>query len=131
MRGAAYSGLLSVKVPSHTPLLDEACPPLQRALASGRRFPITSREILLAGSDGDRIFSASDALAKLACQIRRPIDRAATLEALAELGVDRVLGLGPGHALAEMMQAHSPSIRCYAANGFHTVDGLRDWVLFE
>jgi [acyl-carrier-protein] S-malonyltransferase len=83
---------------------------------------------LLAGGDGERIFSVSDATAKLACQVARPIDWAATLEALAELGVDRVLDLGPGHALAEMMQSFLPSIRCYAADGFRTLAGLRDWI---
>ena len=62
------------------------------------------RRFLLAGDGGERIFSVPDATTKLACQVARPIDWAATLEALAELGVDRVLDLGPGHALAEMMQ---------------------------
>jgi [acyl-carrier-protein] S-malonyltransferase len=50
------------------------------------------------------------------------------LEALSELGVSRALDLGPGHALAEMMQAFLPSIRCYAADGFHSVSGLRNWI---
>ena len=32
-----------------------------------------------------------------------------------------MLDLGPGHALAEMMLASQPSMRCYAADGFRTV----------
>ncbi|WP_409190268.1 hypothetical protein [Bradyrhizobium sp. RDM4] len=65
---------------------------------------------------------------KLACQVARPVDWSAALEALAELGVNRVLDLGPGHALAEMMQAFRPDIRCYAADGFRTLHGLRNWI---
>ncbi len=68
---------------------------------------------------------------KLACQVARPIDWSATLEALAELGVNRVLDLGPGHALAEMMQAFLPDVRCYAADGFRTIKGLRRWIASE
>ena len=126
--GAARSGLLAVKIASHTSRLARACKPLQEALDASRRVPIASQRILLAGGDGERIFSVSDATVKLAGQAARVIDWSATLEALAELGVDRVLDLGPGHALAEMMQAFLPDIRCYAADGFHSVDGLRSWI---
>ncbi|WP_076866039.1 acyltransferase domain-containing protein [Bradyrhizobium mercantei] len=130
-QGAVRSGLLAVKIASHTPLLDQARVPLQRALGASRRSSIANQRILLAGGDGERIFSPASATSKLACQVARPIDWAATLEALAEFGVERVLDLGPGHALAEMMQGVLPSIRCYAADGFRTVDGLRSWVASE
>ncbi|MDH2403730.1 acyltransferase domain-containing protein [Bradyrhizobium sp. SSUT18] len=130
-QGAARSGLLAVKIASHTSRLACAFKPLQEALDASRRFPIASQRILLAGGDGERIFSASDATVKLACQVARPVDWSATLEALAELGVSRVLDLGPGHALAEMMQAFLPDIRCYAADGFRTIEGLRNWMTSE
>lgn len=130
-QGAARAGLLAVKIASHTRRLEPACTPLQRALATSRRTPVADRRTLLAGDGGERIFSVTDATAKLACQIARPIDWAATLEALVELGVDQVLDLGPGHALAEMTQGFHPSIRCYAADGFRTIDGLRNWVVSE
>jgi [acyl-carrier-protein] S-malonyltransferase len=130
-QGAARTGLLAVRIASHTRQLESACRPLQQALDTSRRSPVASQRILLAGGDGERIFSASNATAKLAYQVARPIDWSATLEALAELGVSRVLDVGPGHALAEMMQAFLPSIRCYAADGFRTADGLRSWVASE
>ncbi|WP_248879135.1 acyl transferase [Bradyrhizobium japonicum] len=130
-QGAARAGLLSVKIASHTRRLGPACTPLQQALATSRRTPVADQRTLLAGDGGERIFSVTDATAKLACQIARPIDWATTLEALVELGVDQVLDLGPGHALAEMMQGFHPSIRCYAADGFRTIDGLRSWVASE
>ena len=126
--GAARAGLLAVKIASHTSRLEPAQEPLRQAIESSGHSAIASQRILLAGSDGERIFSATNAMAKLARQIARPIDWSATLEALAELGADRALDLGPGHALAEMMQAFLPSIRCYSADGFATLDGLRNWI---
>ncbi|MET4204425.1 MULTISPECIES: acyltransferase domain-containing protein [unclassified Bradyrhizobium] len=125
---AARAGVLAVKIASHTSRLERACDPLKQALEASRHASVAHQRILLAGDGGERIFSVSDAMAKLACQVARPIDWAATLEALAEQGVDRVLDLGPGHALAEMMQGFLPSIRCYAADGFRTADGLRNWI---
>lgn len=124
----ARTGLLAVKIASHTTKLASACKPLQQALDASRHAAVSGQRLLLAGGDGERTFSVSNATAKLAYQVAHPIDWAATLEAVAELGVDRVLDLGPGHALAEMMQAYLPSIRCYAADGFRTMDGLRNWL---
>jgi [acyl-carrier-protein] S-malonyltransferase len=127
MQGAARTGLLAVKIASHTSHLEQACEPLKQALAASTCAPVAHR-LLLAGDGGERIFSVPDATTKLAYQVARPIDWAATLEAFAELGVDRVLDLSPGHALSEMMQGSLPSIRCYAADGFRSVDGLRNWI---
>lgn len=124
----ARAGLLAVRIASHTTRLERACVPLQQALDAGRPSAIASRRVLLAGGDGERIFSVVGATAKLAYQVARAIDWSATLDALAELGVNRVLDLGPGHALAEMMQASQPSMRCYAADGFHSLEGLRHWI---
>ena len=126
--GAGRAGLLAVRIASHTSQLEQAGEPFQQALRSSRHAAIAGHRILLAGGDGERIFSATRAMAKLAHQIACPIDWSATLEALAELGVSRVLDLGPGHALAEMAQAFLPSVRCYAADGFHSADGLRNWI---
>ncbi|MHC2438762.1 acyltransferase domain-containing protein [Bradyrhizobium sp. USDA 4451] len=127
----ARSGLLAVKIASHTSRLEQACGPLRQALDASKRFPISGQRILLAGGDGERIFTPSRATAKLARQVAQPIDWATTLTALSELGITRVLDLGPGHALAEMAQAFLPSIRCYAADGFHGIDGLRSWTALD
>jgi malonyl CoA-acyl carrier protein transacylase len=129
--GAAHTGLLSVKIASHIAQLERACEPFQNALDSSKLSLIAGSRILLAGGDGERIFSAVKGTAKLARQIARPIDWSATLDALAELGAVRVLDLGPGHALAEMMHGFIPSIRCYSADRFRTLDGLRNWLISE
>lgn len=124
----ARTGLLAVKIASHTTRLAQACKPLNQALDASRHGAVAGQRILLAGGDGERIFSAAGATAKLAKQVAHPIDWSATLEALAELGITAVLDLGPGHALAETMQAFRASIRCYAADGFRTIAGLRKWI---
>lgn len=124
----ARAGLLAVRIASHTTGLAQACKPLQQALDASRHASVAGQRVLLAGGDGERIFQVTGATAKLASQVAHPIDWAATLEALAELGVTAALDLGPGHALAEMMRASQPSIRCYAADGFRTIDGLRHWI---
>ncbi|WP_247989337.1 hypothetical protein [Bradyrhizobium sp. 186] len=127
----ARTGLLAIKIASHTTRLAKACKPLQQALDTSRDAAVARQRVLLAGGDGERIFSVAGATAKLANQVARPIDWAATLDALIELGVTEVLHLGPGHALAEMMRASQPSTRCYAADGFRTIEGLRNWVASE
>ena len=129
--GAPRSGLLAVKIASHTSRLEQACEPLRQALDCSRLSAIAGKCTLLAGGDGERIFSPTSATANLARQVARPIDWSATLEALAELGVERVLELGPGHALADMMRASYPSIRCYSADSFRTLGGLRNWIASE
>jgi [acyl-carrier-protein] S-malonyltransferase len=126
--GAARADLLAVRIASHTPRLAAAVAPLQEALqASAPTGPARGR-ILLSGSDGARIFTAAAATARLAAQVAAPIDWAATLGALAEAGVDRVLDLGPGHALADMVRDALPAIPSYAVDQFHAVDGLRRWI---
>jgi malonyl CoA-acyl carrier protein transacylase len=87
--GAARTGLLAVKIASHTAQLERACEPFRQALDASRRSPIASQYFLLAGGDGERIFSASDAMAKLARQVARPIDWSATLQAVVQLGVSK------------------------------------------
>lgn len=128
VREGARTGLLAIKIASHTTRLARACKPLQQALDASRVAAVAAQRVLLAGGDGERIFSVASATAKLADQVAHPIDWAATLDALTEFGVTEVLDLGSGHALAEMMRASQPDTRYYAADGFRTIEGLRNWV---
>ncbi|WP_342710204.1 acyltransferase domain-containing protein [Bradyrhizobium sp. B124] len=130
-REGARTGLLAVKIASHTTGLAQACKPLQQALDASKHAAVAGQRVLLAGGGGERIFAVERATAKLANQLAHPIDWAVALEALGELGVTEVLDLGPGHALAEMMQASQPSMRCYAADGFRTIAGLQKWITSE
>ena len=122
----AKAGPLDVRVASHTPRLAAAVTPFQAALASSRLANPAPGRLLFAGAT--RIFQTAGAIPDLAAQVARPLDWAATLEALGEAGVDRLLDLGPGHALADMARTALPQSRSYAAEAFHSLEGLRAWL---
>lgn len=126
--GAIRAALLDVRIASHTGRLAAAVPIFHSALSAVSVGRPRSGIILLAGGDGGRIFAGAGAIAGLAAQIAAPIDWAAALQALTELGVDHILDLGPGHALADMVRGSFPEIRAYAADGFHSIDGIKGWL---
>ncbi|WP_413990970.1 acyltransferase domain-containing protein [Labrys okinawensis] len=126
--GAARAALLDVHVASHTPRLSQAVVVLREALEASAAADPKPGRLLLAGGDGSRVFKAAHAVPQLAAQVAKTIDWATTLEALGEFGVDRMLDLGPGHALADMARTALPHVRSYAADGFHSLAGLRDWL---
>jgi [acyl-carrier-protein] S-malonyltransferase len=126
--GAVRADLLAVKIAAHTSYLSQAVAPFQHALEASHRAPVRRGRILLAGGDGARIFTPAAATSRLAAQVATSIDWAQTLQSLVELGVDRVLDLGPGQALADMMGSAFPQVASYAADGFHSLDGLRRWI---
>jgi [acyl-carrier-protein] S-malonyltransferase len=102
--------------------------PFQTALESSRPTNPALGRLLFAGGQGSRIFQTAGAIPDLAAQVARPLDWAASLEALGEAGVDRLLDLGPGHALADMARTALPETRSYAADAFHSLEGLRAWL---
>lgn len=119
---------LEVRVSSHTPRLAAAVTPFQAALESSHPANPASGRLLFVGGRGTRIYQTAGAIADLAAQVARPLDWAAALEALGEAGVDRLLDLGPGHALADMARTALPQTRSYAAEAFHSLEGLRAWL---
>lgn len=126
--GAAKAALLDVHVASHTPRLSQAVEPFRKALEANAAADPKPGRLLLAGGDGSRVFKTAHAIPQLAAQVAEAIDWVATLEALGESGVDRILDLGPGHVLAEMARTALPYARGYAADGFRSLEGLRDWL---
>ncbi|MFC7663543.1 hypothetical protein ACFQWF_13695 [Methylorubrum suomiense] len=74
------------------------------------------------------MFAAGRGLDKLARQIAQTIDWAACLDACREFGAERVIELGPGHALATMARAALPDARVHALEDFRTADGLLAWI---
>ena len=126
--GAAQATPLAVQIAAHTPLLHEAVPIFFAALtASPLQDPASGRR-LISGGNRTRIFQTHRAIAQLAAQIAEPIDWAASLDALVESRVTHCLDLGPGHALADMMQGAHPGIQTYAATQFRSLEGLRAWL---
>ncbi len=127
--GAQRAVVLPVHTPSHTPLLHAATAAFRDALAAvpPRRPPLRAPR-LVSGLDGSTVFRDADGREKLALQISRTIDWAACLDACREYGADRVLELGPGHALATMARATLPAARVHAIEEFRSLGGVADWL---
>ncbi|MCJ2100945.1 acyltransferase domain-containing protein [Methylobacterium sp. E-046] len=127
--GAQRAVVLPVHTPSHTPLLAAATDAFRAALAATpQRPPPPSAPRLLSGLDGAAVFRVADGLEKLALQISHAIDWAACLEACREFDADRVLELGPGHALATMARTALPEARIHAVDEFRSLAGVIDWL---
>lgn len=127
--GAQRAVILPVRTPSHTPLLSAATDAFRDLLgATAHVRPPTGAPRLVSGLDGAAVFRAEEGLEKLAVQISRTIDWAACLEACGEYGADRVLELGPGHALATMAQSALPQARVHALDEFRSIPGVVEWL---
>lgn len=127
--GAQRAVVLPVHTPSHTPLLAEASDAFRSALvAVTLHRPPAGAPRLVTGLDGATMFRPEDGLDKLARQISHTIDWAACLEAAREYGADRVIELGPGHALATMARSALPDARGHALEEFRSLDGVTTWL---
>ena len=127
--GAQRASVLPVRTPSHTPLLKQATERYRQVLGKAEALrPPPGAPRLVSGLDGASVFDPKAGLEKLALQISRTIDWAACLDACREYGADRVLELGPGHALATMARTALPDARVHALEEFRTLAGVGDWL---
>jgi [acyl-carrier-protein] S-malonyltransferase len=125
--GAASARPIAVHIASHTPRLSNAVAPFRAALeASAPGRPGRGRTLV--GAATASIVSGARDVPGLAAQLDTTIDWAATLEALLERGVDRILELGPGTALADMVRAVDPALDVRAVDDFRSVAGISDWM---
>jgi len=83
---------------------------------------------VLAGIDAGRVLRRDVAIDRLARQLAEPIAWAACMDAFAEAGITVALELGPGGALARMLQARHPQIACRSVADFQTLPGVARWV---
>ncbi len=127
--GATSATILRVAVASHTPLLAEASRRFGEVLAGTRwsgRIPAGIR--LLSGVDGDPVLDPSEGSQKLAAQISQTLHWAACLDACRAAGVEAILELGPGHALANMARQLMPQIEVRSVDDFRTPTGVVTWL---
>ncbi len=125
--GALTARPLAVHVASHTPRLSAAVPVFRDALeASAPQRPVSGRTLIGAGDAS--IVTGARGLPGLAAQLDTTVDWAATLDALVERGVDRILELGPGTALADMARSAFPMLDFRAVDDFRSVVGIRTWI---
>jgi len=125
-RGAMRAATMNVHVASHTPYLTEAVQPFEDALRHPEHQKPRLR--LMSTARSSLVTSPSRAIPDLALQIARPIDWEATLIALQERGVRRLLELGPGSALSEMAAQFSADWKARSFDDFETAAGAREWL---
>lgn len=127
--GATRATRLAVEVASHTPLLAAASEQFRRDLASAHLAAGPPPDVrLLSGIDGAPIFEIQGGVEKLARQIRQTVDWLACMETCRASNVSKVIELGPGNALARLMQDTAPGIDAHSLSEFHTREGFRRWV---
>ncbi|MEG3175426.1 ACP S-malonyltransferase [Sphingomonas sp. RB3P16] len=125
--GALAARPIAVHVASHTPRLSRAVAPFRAALdVSTPGRPQPGRTVI--GAADASIVSGGRGVPGLAAQIDTTIDWAATLEALIERGVRRVLELGPGTALADMVRVAYPLVDVRSVDDFRGLDGIAAWI---
>jgi [acyl-carrier-protein] S-malonyltransferase len=123
---AAKIARLPVGVASHTALMQGAQGPFKALLEQTAFVPW--RCPVLAGIDATRVVRHDMAIDRLARQLTQTIDWAGCMDAASEAGITVALELGPGAALARMLQARHPRIACRSVADFQTLDGVAAWV---
>ena len=124
-RGALRAAPMDVRIASHTPFLEAAVEPFAAALA---QLPSRTPWLrLMSSKTQSLVFRPQTELAGLAAQISHAIDWEATLTALQERGVSRILELGPGSALAEMANGFSSAWEARSLDDFETLTGAHHW----
>jgi len=122
----ARATVLPVEIASHTPLLQAAVAPFAELLAGqdwrAPAFPV------LAGISAEKVEKADLATQMLLRQIAEPIRWMDCMDAAAEAGITVALELGPGAALARMLQSRNPNIASRSVTEFRSVDGIRSWL---
>jgi len=118
--------LLPVAVASHTPLLQGAVAPFADVVAGQRwsnpAFPV------LSGISAEPVQDAGKAMRDLPRQIAETIVWRECMDACVEAGVTVALELGPGAALARMLQSRHPQIACRSVSEFRSLDGIHSWL---
>lgn len=124
-RGAKLTRL-KVGLASHTPLLSAAVEPFRALLVdSSITAPATP---VVAGIDAAWVVRRETAIEKLALQLDHTIAWSGCLDMLYEHGCRVFLELGPGRALARMMQARYADVDARAVDDFRSLDGVSSWL---
>jgi len=117
---------LPVAVASHTPYMAGAVRAFEEALAAS---PLRDASCpVLSGTSAERLFRRTQALSHLPRQLAHTIDWDGCMDACGEAGITVALELGPGNALARMMQSRHPHMACRSVADFRSVEGILGWL---
>lgn len=121
----AHATPLRVAVASHTPAMRPAAEAFAERLAS---LPLARPHTPLFSNAADRIASAEEARAALAAQIATTVRWDECMDNLHARGVQRVLEIGAGQALARLWNARHPDVPARAADEFRSVQAIAAWL---
>lgn len=117
---------LGIDVASHTPLMSSATVAFSQVL-TGIDFSPPSFPIVI--NAGATLCRRTDELkSALSAQISLPVDWASCMDALAEMGIECVLEVGPGRALAAMWNRRYPEIPARSLEDFRDPNGAARWL---
>jgi [acyl-carrier-protein] S-malonyltransferase len=117
---------LPVAIASHTALMAPAVAPFADALAAAPFHPQACP--VLSGIGAEKIGERSRAIDTLSRQLSQTIMWSECMDAAAEAGMTVALELGPGAALARMLQGRHPHIACRSVADFRSLDGIVAWL---
>ena len=118
---------LPVGIASHTALMAPAVAPFANALMAA---PFRTQVCpVLSGIGAETITGKARAVETLSRQLSDTIVWDNCMDAAAEAGITVALELGPGAALARMLQARQPHIVCRSVADFRSVDGIVAWLI--
>lgn len=123
--GGRYSRL-PVEVASHTPYLASAVAPFAAALHAADFQPFKAP--VLSGIAAAPVDGKALAVEQLSRQLAEPILWRGCMDACAEAGITVALELGPGAALAKMLQTRHPQIACRSVADFRSLSGVQRWL---
>ncbi len=117
---------LPVGIASHTSLMAPAVAPFAQALmAAAFHEPACP---VLSGIGAEAVTDKARAVDTLSRQLIQTILWSDCMDAAAEAGITVALELGPGAALARMLQSRHPQIACRSVADFRSLDGIAAWI---
>lgn len=125
-RRGAHVTRLSVRIASHTPLMQPAVAPFARALEATEFKSPTAP--VLAGIDGGSVRSRDMAIQRLSAQLETRIDWRGCMESLKETGCTTLLELLPGGDLSAMARDTLPSVSSRSMIEFKSIEAAAEWV---
>lgn len=124
--GATHAAHLPVTVAAHTPFMTQAADAFNRVLQSAAWQPAAGS--LLAGINGEKVFTRAQMIAALTAQVHQAIDWRACLEGAFSYGCRIFLELGPGDSLTRMTREALPGVEARSASEFHDLYAIAKWI---
>lgn len=122
----AHATVLRVALASHTPAMQPAAQAFAARLAG---LPLARPHTPLFSNAADRIADADQARTALAAQIATTVRWDECMDNLHARGVDRVLEIGAGQALARLWNARHPAVPARAADEFRSAQAIAAWLV--